>query len=99
MEPTTKDLKRFFDKVAVDDNTGCWIWKGCYSKGFGGSYGRFRYLGLSQRAHRIAFMFFVRSLQEGEQVHHRCGTCACVNPKHLEVFCVGSHQRHHRVED
>lgn len=74
-------------RAKVDDSAGpdgCWIWTGYRnSKGYGSlnmGPGRSPW-----RAHRFAFVMFVRPLREGEIVMHICDNPPCVNPNHLRA--------------
>lgn len=75
--------ERFIAKVAVDDASGCWVWTGALSEG----YGRFQ-IGEGQRrlgmAHRFAYESLVGPIPSGLQIDHLCRNRACVNPAHLE---------------
>lgn len=72
-------LERFMAKVEPEPNTGCWLWTGAMSRGYG-------YMRRGRRmvqAHRIAYETFVGPIPDGLCVLHRCDTRACVNPTHL----------------
>ena len=61
----------------VDPETGCWNWTGTKMRGgYGGQGGR--------HAHRVAWELLVGPVSEGHDLHHLCGSRACVNPDHLE---------------
>lgn len=70
--------------VASDDK--CWIWtKERNSK----DYPRFAIQRKNKRyryfVHRLSFMFFNRSIADGEIIDHLCRVPLCVNPEHLEA--------------
>lgn len=75
------DKDRFFTLVRVCENTGCWIWTGSTSNG----YGYFSLRGKGRRAHRILYFNLVGSLETTEHLDHKCLVKKCVNPAHLEV--------------
>jgi hypothetical protein len=53
-------------------------------------YGSLRHLGVTQRAHRVAYMReHSCSLSSTDVVRHRCDNPRCINPSHLEL---GNHQ-------
>lgn len=74
--------RRFFAKVDVRGPDECWEWKGCRD---GNGYGRFRVLGHTFPAGRIALHFDGRSPGEWELACHRCDNPPCCNPAHLFV--------------
>lgn len=59
----------------------CWEWP--YSKDRHG-YGRTRFDGRSQGAHRVVYQLLVGQIPDGLDLDHLCRTPACVNPAHLE---------------
>lgn len=69
-------------QVIADPISGCWIWIGSRSKG----YGRLRrpkerrYVA----AHRLAYEQHRGPIPDGLELDHLCRTPACVNPQHLE---------------
>ena len=70
---------RFTAKVTPEPTTGCSLWTGASTRG----YGRVRRDGRLHRAHRVAYELFVGPIPGGMNVLHRCDTPACVNPDHL----------------
>lgn len=84
------------DLVRVQDRgwiTMCHIWTGGKS---GNGYGRCRYQGIMQPAHRA---FFVRTggvVPEGYELDHLCEVRLCVNPTHLEPVTPTENKRRSR---
>jgi transposase-like protein len=64
----------------VDTSVNCWLWKAGRD---GGGYGRFKILGVSRLAHRVAFTMATGPIPAGLNVCHRCDVPACVRPDHL----------------
>lgn len=75
---------RFWNKVYPEPNTGCWLWGGSTSNGYGqivGNVPRLRVL-----AHRWAYATATGDwAPQGADTDHLCRQRACVNPAHLEV--------------
>jgi hypothetical protein len=87
---------RLAARVLPEPNSGCWIWTGRAEKGSG--YGRCKWRssetgGLS---HRLIWLVLVGPLGKSDNLHHRCLSPFCVNPRHLEVLTRSEHQRIHR---
>lgn len=75
------DAERFFQKVEFDFSSGCWPWQAQIVSG----YGRFRFNGRQQPAHRWAYLKFVGPIPKGLVLDHLCRNRSCVNPAHLEA--------------
>lgn len=81
--PPKSAEERFHEKYVVDADSGCWLWTGALTDG----YGRFRY-GTGRAtcgAHCYAYELFVGPIPDGLVIRHRCRVRACVNPAHLEA--------------
>ena len=69
-------------KVVVDES-GCWIFTGALSEGYG-TIGRGRRGEGNVRAHRVTYERLVGPVPEGLDLDHLCRNRACCNPAHLE---------------
>lgn len=79
LEPAV--ARRFWAKVELNHETGCWKWRGAVnSRG----YGQFALDTVSKSAHRVSYQLHVGAIPEDLQLDHLCGNKRCVNPLHLE---------------
>jgi len=74
--------KRFWDKVYVDTQHGCWWWTGVLERK---GYGRYWNIGSMRMAHRTAYQFLIGDIPDGLTIDHLCRVTRCVNPNHFEV--------------
>lgn len=72
---------RFWNKVMPEPNSGCWLWDGCTTVG----YGRIYMDGKLALAHRVSYEAHKGPIPDGLQVDHLCRVKSCVNPDHLEA--------------
>ena len=73
-----------------EPNTGCWLWDAATDHD---GYGKTKWRGISQRAHRLSFEAFY-NLDPGKLfVMHSCDIACCVNPDHLAVGSPGDNAR------
>jgi uncharacterized membrane protein len=73
--------ERFKGKFSVDEATGCWLWVGSTTKGYGSLHTS---RGVPAYAHRVSFAIHNPGVSlSGMVVCHRCDTPRCVNPSHL----------------
>ena len=69
----------------VDQSNGCWVWTGNVNNQ---GYGRFRYQGKLELAHRASARIFKGIILQGRKegiISRVCSNPLCVNPSHLEV--------------
>lgn len=71
---------RFWKKVAINRDGGCWGWDGAFdSKGYGQIWSGKRLL----LAHRASWELHNGEIPTGLLVLHKCDNTACVRPDHL----------------
>lgn len=79
-------VKRFWDRVTFEPNSGCWLWTGnCKPTGYG-ELGVTDYPGAKSKkvsSHRYSYELHNGSIDDGLCVLHRCDVRCCVNPDHL----------------
>lgn len=85
-----KMLERLMARCKVNQETGCWEWKGTkYHDGYGMVSIRNGRKATTARAHRLSYECFVGPIPEGMCVCHTCDVPSCLNPVHLFL---GTHQ-------
>jgi len=76
-----QELLRFQKFIELDLLSGCWLWKGFLTQG----YGRMKINGKSLLVHRLAFLHWNDQIPRELQLDHLCRNRSCVNPEHLEI--------------
>lgn len=81
---TSKDISRFWTKIAITANSDkCWEWQaGCTDSG----YGHFMVGGRkggTEKSHRVAWELTNGAIPDGLWVLHSCDNRKCCNPAHL----------------
>lgn len=80
-QPTERDERRFWVKVALPNEQGCMLWLGSVSpKG----YARFKMAGRTLQAHRLSYESAYGPIPGGMVIDHTCRVRHCVAPGHLE---------------
>lgn len=69
------------DRVIPEPNSGCWLWEGATTTG----YGVVRHQGRNVFVHHLAWQEARGDIPPGLRVLHRCGVAACCNPEHLAL--------------
>lgn len=74
-------LERFERSYIPEPMSGCWLWTGSQTKG----YGSIHIKGERNpgRAHVVSYRLFKGEVPPGMMVRHKCDVRACVNPDHL----------------
>lgn len=74
-------LRRLQKRTLIDDQSGCWLWRGAsYPSG----YGQMTFFKQHIAAHRLSYMAHKGRIPMGLVLDHLCRARACVNPEHLE---------------
>jgi hypothetical protein len=81
---TKRDRERFWAKVRVDRETGCWIWTASVRtwkrEPWDGGFGAFKLYGKVERAHKVAYrILFGCWPPRGLVLRHGCDNRRCVN--------------------
>lgn len=73
----------FWSRVSPEPNSGCWLWAGTLSHG----YGEIRFRGRRPiRAHRFSWELINGPIPDGLVIDHRhCRMKCCVNPIHMAL--------------
>lgn len=72
---------RFWEKVDLDERSGCWLWRASVDRG---GYGQFYWGNRLRGSHVVSYEVLVSEVPEGLLLDHLCRTRRCVNPGHLE---------------
>jgi hypothetical protein len=87
---TDREKSLFEARYIPEPNTGCWLWIGAATNG----YGNFKIRdGLTYYAHRLSYMHHVGPIPNGLVLDHKCRVSHCVNPEHLEAVTQGTNVR------
>lgn len=87
-------IERIAENVNIDDDTGCWEWRGGTSgDGRGGGYGRISVHGHTSAVHRVMWCLIHGYLPRQKQIDHVCKNRICCNPRHLEMVTHKENQR------
>ncbi len=65
-----------------EPNSGCWLWLESVNRH---GYGRFRWEGRNQLAHRLSFAAANGQIPSRMVVRHKCDNPGCINPAHLMI--------------
>lgn len=84
MKPMVPIEERFWSKVEPEPNSGCWIWIGARTCGYG-AIGRGTRSEGNIGAHRFAYLLLRGPIPLGLEPDHLCRLRCCVNPWHLEL--------------
>ena len=74
--------ERFWNRVSVNVDTGCWEWTGSLAQK---GYGVIFYGGKPEGAHRVSYEMRYGKIPVGLELDHLCRVRNCVNPDHLEA--------------
>lgn len=86
-------IDRYWAKVDQSDPSGCWLWTGSTTRG----YGKIWMQGKNRYAHQLACEFAGVDIPEGFEPDHECGVPLCVRvaPGHIVVKPRKANRRAH----
>lgn len=73
--------ERFWDKISLDPDTGCWIWAGSVCNN---GFGQYKLHGRLYAAHKVAYNALVGEMMSG-RMSQTCSLKACCNPRHQRL--------------
>jgi len=73
---------RLWEKVKINEESGCWEWQG--SKNQAG-YGQIQFDGRVQLAHRVVWKIIYGNIPNAVCVLHKCDNPLCINYFHLFI--------------
>ena len=74
-------IRRLLERVEVDPNTGCWLFKGTKNK----SGYTVCYINKTHKcAHRLCYELLIGVVPKNLDLDHLCRIKNCINPNHLE---------------
>lgn len=76
-------IERFEEKYIPEPNSGCWLWIGTTTWGYGLIWEGGKRNQKLLRAHRASWLIHYGPIPDGLFVLHKCDTPSCVNPTHL----------------
>lgn len=82
-----KEQLYIIDRVDIDPDTNCWLWKQRCTHGYGvvGPGHRLAKKYNNTKLSRLSYNIFVGPIPEGQVVRHKCRSRQCCNPAHLEL--------------
>lgn len=82
--------ERIHSNIEVDPETGCWLWQGATT----GGYGRIYWERKHHSTHRLVYELLVGPIEHTiDHVKERCSHKHCCNPEHLEDVTLGENIR------
>ena len=81
---TKSEWDRILSKISINES-GCWIWTGAKSRG----YGAFNFRGMTVKMHRFLYEVMIAPLPKYNGVdvldHVVCDNPSCCNPNHVRL--------------
>ena len=98
MRITSKQIDRFWNKVAIRGFDDCWDWIAAKLPK-PENYGQVYFGGKTMRAHRVSWIINRGEIPKGMHVLHKCDNPPCVNPNHLWIGTHGENMKDMVIKD
>lgn len=77
-------IDRIMTRIVLDPGSGCWLWEGALTVGYGCLKPLVDEPKRTDLVHRLTYEYFIGPIPDGLEPDHLCRVRSCCNPWHLE---------------